>query len=117
MPTTIVVNGVPLITGGVFAGGAVTVIVNAARLADSVPSLTLMEIPEKSPLIEAPGVPDNLPVDVLNDAHAGRLLILNVSESPSASVAVGRNEYALPASTVVAGIPDICGALLPTTTG
>ena len=45
-----------------------------------------------------------------NVAHAGRFWMLNVSTSPSGSLAAGVNEYAWPAVTVVAGCPVIVGA-------
>jgi hypothetical protein len=53
----------------------------------------------------AVGVPDKRPVVGENVAHAGRFWILNVSTSPSGSLAVGVNEYAWPAVTVVNGCP------------
>jgi hypothetical protein len=56
------------------------------------------------------GVPENCPVDVLNAAHAGLFAIENLSVSPLASVALGRNAYAPPAFTDVAGEPLIVGA-------
>jgi len=40
----------------------------------------------------AVGVPCSRPVVVLNVAHAGLLVIENVNESPSGSLAVGWNE-------------------------
>jgi hypothetical protein len=58
-------------------------------------------------------VPDNRPVVVLNVAHAGGFTMLNVNALPFASAAVGVNEYALPATTDVAGVPEMVGAMLP----
>lgn len=92
---------------------AVTVIVNAGKLtAAALPSVTLIEIPEKVPACPAAGVPDSPPVAVENVAHAGLLLMLNERESESASDAVGVKLYALPAATEVAGVPEIAGAEL-----
>ena len=51
-----------------------------------------MTMPVVVPTCCAAGVPDNLPVAVSNDAHVGRFETLNVSVSPSGSLAVGVNE-------------------------
>jgi hypothetical protein len=56
------------------------------------PSLTLITILLDVPTLLALGVPCNRPVVVLNVAHAGALLIENVSGSPSGSDAVGWND-------------------------
>lgn len=58
------------------------------------------------------GVPDSTPVAVLNEAHAGRLAIEKVSDCDSASDAEGENTYGRVACTVVAGAPEITGAVL-----
>ena len=50
------------------------------------------------------------PVAALNDAQRGAFAIENVSGSPSASLAVGWNEYAVPFITCVVGLPEITGA-------
>ena len=71
------------------------------------PSLTLIVMPANVPA--AVGVPVRRPVVVLNEAHAGRFAMLNVSVLPSGSLAVGVNEYAVPAVTVVARVPEIVG--------
>ncbi|HJY36727.1 MAG TPA: hypothetical protein VJ299_04635, partial [Steroidobacteraceae bacterium] len=75
------------------------------------PSLTLITTFAYVPVLALVGVPDNCPVDVLNAAHAGLFAMENFSVSPLASAAVGRNAYALPAFTDVAGAPLIVGAL------
>jgi hypothetical protein len=55
------------------------------------------------------GVPCKRPVVVLNVAHVGLFVIEYVSVLPSGSLAVGWNEYAVPAVTDVGGAPDITG--------
>src|SRR5688572_18319277 len=60
----------------------------------------------------APGVPLNRPVLVLNAAQPGSFAIANVKLSPSASFALGVNEYCDPWFTVVAGVPVIVGSAL-----
>ncbi len=60
---------------------------------------------------DAVGVPDSKPVAALNVAHEGRFTTLNVSELPSASLATGWNAYAVPTVPVVAGLPEITGAI------
>ena len=58
------------------------------------------------------GVPVSCPVLVSKVAQSGTLEIAKVSASPSASEAVGVKTYVLPAITLVAGDPEICGAAL-----
>ncbi len=67
-----------------------TVIPNAASDALAWPSVTLIVMPLKVPTPDA--VPSSRPVVVLNVAHEGRFVMLNVSELPSGSLAVGVNE-------------------------
>jgi hypothetical protein len=55
------------------------------------------------------GVPDSRPVVLLNVAHEGWFQIPNEMVSPSASVAVGVNEYGVPTTAVVGGVPEIVG--------
>jgi hypothetical protein len=86
---------------------------NAGKLALAVPSLTLILMLLNVPTLAAVGVPLSRPVLELNAAQAGALAMLNVSVLPSASVALGENTYALPCSTLVLGVPAICGAELP----
>jgi hypothetical protein len=47
---------------------------------------------------------------VLNVAHEGLFAMLNVSVLPSGSLADGRNEYSVPCSTDVVGLPEMVGA-------
>jgi hypothetical protein len=47
---------------------------------------------------------------VLKLAHAGLLATEKPNALPFASLAVGWNEYATPAPTVVAGVPEMTGA-------
>jgi hypothetical protein len=85
------VAGVPLIVGVRF-GSAWTLIENALSEADARPSLTEITMFAYVPTCEVVGVPDKRPVDVLNDAQAGRFAMEYVSESPSASLPAGMNE-------------------------
>jgi hypothetical protein len=68
-----------------------------------------MTMPDVVPTFALVGVPLSRPVVVLNVAQAGLFRMLNVSVSPSLSVAVGWKEYACPTATVVAGVPEILG--------
>ncbi len=68
------------------------------------------------PAWDSAGVPDNRPVLASNVAQVGWLPMLNVSVSLSASDAVGVKAYACPATTDVAGEPEITGARLPIST-
>src|SRR5262245_13876607 len=63
------------------------------------------------PTLTDAGVPCNRPVVVLNVAQLGWFVMLNVSVPPSASVAVGVNEYCVPTVAVVGGDPPIVGGL------
>jgi hypothetical protein len=56
------------------------------------------------------GQPLSFPVRVLNHIQRGLLTMLNVSRSPSASAAPGRNTYNVPRLALVAGWPQIFGA-------
>ena len=114
MPTVIDVGGTPVIVGGRF-GGALTTIENVASCAlPPCPSLTLMPMLENVPTLAVAGVPCRRPVVVLNVAHVGRLVTLKVSVPPSESLAVGVNEYSVPAVTVVGGAPEIDGGTFGT---
>ncbi len=64
---------------------------------------------ENVPVCALLGVPDSLPVVVLNAAQAGLFAMLNVSVLPSGSRAVGVNAYATPVRTEVGGVPEIVG--------
>lgn len=68
----------------------VTAIANGARAAVEGPSVTLITIWEKVPALV--GVPDNRPVLVLKDAHAGWPEIENVNVRPDGPVALGVKE-------------------------
>lgn len=87
----------------------VTLRVNA-RFADALPSETVIVTPFCVPPYAELGVPESLPVDVLNVAQAGLPEMLNVSGSLFASFAVGVKLYAAPTATEVAGVPVIVGA-------
>ena len=75
------------------------------------PSLTLMTMSMYSPAEVEVGVPDRRPVDELNDAQVGRLTMLKLRASPSASNAAGVSVYVCPVVTDVGGVPEIVGAL------
>jgi hypothetical protein len=82
-----------------------------ARLADALLSDTVIVTPFWVPPYAELGVPDSLPVDVLNVAQAGLPEMLNVSGSLFASLAVGVKLYAAPTATDVAGVPLITGGV------
>jgi hypothetical protein len=82
---------------------------NAGSDALAFPSLTLIVMPLCVPV--ADGVPDSLPVEVLNVAHVGLFAMLNVNGSLLASLAVGVKLYAVPTLAVVAGVPVMVGAV------
>jgi hypothetical protein len=104
------VAGVPEIVGARFAA-ALTVIANGASDTPAAsPSLTLMTMPLNVPTFWLVGVPDSRPVPVLNVAQLGMFAIVKPSVSLSASAALGVNEYAVPAVTLVGGVPLIVGA-------
>jgi hypothetical protein len=93
------VAGVPLIvgeTGGgapaCWIGGAVTVMVNGESADVPVPSVTEIVTLRSVPTSVAAGVPDNWPVEVLNDAQVGWFMIENVRVPPLGLDAVGVNE-------------------------
>src|SRR5262245_57489442 len=56
------------------------------------------------------GVPLRRPVDAVNVAQDGRFVTEYVSVSPSASAPVGWKLYAVVASMLVVGVPEIVGA-------
>ena len=93
---------------------SITWIENGGKLAVACPSLTLIVMLAYTPASPLPGVPNSAPVAVLKLAQAGRLLMLNVKLSPSASLASGVKLYALSASTALAGVPEIVGAVFVT---
>ena len=110
MPCITDVGGVPEITGAPFAGAVLlTVSENAGNCAVRLPSLTLIAMLLVVPTLLAVGVPCSRPVVVLNVVQLGWFVMLKVSVPPSESLAVGVNEYAVPAVTVVGGEPEIVG--------
>ena len=58
------------------------------------------------------GVPAILPVEAVNFAHDGLLVMEKRNRFPSGSEAVGWNVYCEPATTVAGGEPEIVGAEL-----
>jgi hypothetical protein len=93
----------------VSVAAGVTVIAKAGSDADPEPSLTLMTIPVEVPAFAAAGVPLRLPVAVLNVAQEGLPAIEKVRVPPEGLDAFGWNAYGLPATTWVAGVPEIVG--------
>jgi len=89
-PACTEVPGVPEIVGPLAV--AVTVIAKLGMLAEFVPSLTEITMPEVVPTSPLAGVPVSAPVDVENAAQLGLLAIENVSAPPLGSVVVGVNE-------------------------
>jgi len=71
---------------------AVTVMVNGARDAEAVPSLTEIVMLANVPTFDAAGVPDSWPVVVLNEAQDGMFAIEKLSAAPRGLDAVGVNE-------------------------
>jgi hypothetical protein len=88
----------------------VTLIENAGKETEECPSLTLMVMFESVPTSDEAGVPLSRPVAESKLDHDGAFWTEKVSESPSASDAVGTKEYADPAWTLVAGVPEMVGA-------
>src|SRR5690606_37307074 len=88
---------------------SVTVISNGPKVALASPSLAVIVIPEKVPTCSASGVPEICPVLSSNTAHAGRFEAVNVSVSPSGSLAAGRKVYGWPTRTAVPGGPVLLG--------
>src|SRR5512142_184360 len=96
-------------TGGGGGAALVTVIANAGSEALLDPSLALITIPGSVPTLAADGVPASCPVAASNFAHAGLPTIAKVSLAPLASLALGRNRYALATVACVAGVPEMLG--------
>jgi hypothetical protein len=70
-----------------------------------------MPIFEYVPTFALLGVPLSWPVEVLKVAQLGMLVIVKVSVPPLGSVVLGVNVYFCPATTLVAGLPEIVGEL------
>ena len=87
--------------------------VNGASVEETLPSLTPIVMFANDPVLAEDGVPDKRPVVELNAAQPGLFLIVNVSLSPSASLAVGWNAYDWLTTALVDGDPLIFGAELP----
>src|SRR5690349_22803519 len=104
------VGGEFTVAGGVCA--PVTSMRNCGRSATALPSLASMVIMPDMPTSAWDGVPVTRPVDLLMLAQAGRLVAVNESASPSGSVDCGWNEYAVPAVSLVGGLPVITGGRL-----
>jgi hypothetical protein len=105
-----VVAGVRLIVGARLLVAVRTVIENAGSATLVPPSLTLMTMLEAVPRFALLGVPESLPVEVLNTSQLGLFWMENVSVLPSASAAVGWKLYATPTIAPVGRMPLIVGA-------
>jgi hypothetical protein len=115
-PPVLTVAGLALrLTVGLPAA-AFTLMVKAGSVADALPSLTLITMPESVPTSAAAGVPLSCPVVVSNLAQGGLFVMENVRLFPDGSLAVGAKEYAVPAVTLVPGVPEIAGPAAPDTT-
>lgn len=113
-PLVLRVGGVQLsVAEPLLVPGLLTAMLNARSEVRLVPSLALITMFEYVPTCDEFGVPVNAPVLVLKLAQLGRLLMDHVSERPSGSDPLGRNEYALPETTDVDGVPLTVGARLP----
>src|SRR5688500_11252388 len=88
LPSVFSVGGVQL-TVAVPLDSANTDRLNAGSETTAVPSDTEIVMLVKLRMSSRPGVPDSLPVAVLNVAQDGRFWMLNVSALPSGSVALG----------------------------
>ena len=96
-------------TGGGGGAAFATVIANAGSEALLDPSLALITIPGSVPTFAADGVPASWPVAESKFAQAGLAAIAKVSFAPLASLALGRNMYALETIAWVAGVPEMLG--------
>ena len=97
---------------GTSTAGACTLMENAGREADALPSLTLIRMLPQVPAADECGVPESCPVLVLNVAQVGAFAMLKVSGRPCGSLANGVKLYCEPASTQEAGVPEIVGPVL-----
>jgi len=109
-PPRTTVLGVALKLAVGLTAAASTVIAKAGNAAEARPSLTLITMPAYVPTFAAAGAPLSRPLAVLKLAQEGLLTMENVRMLPDGSVAVGVNEYAVPAVTLVPGEPEIVGA-------
>src|SRR5271170_3682227 len=97
--------------GGVGGADEATVMANAGSDADPYALLTLITMPEEVPTFAAAGVPLNCPVAALNAAQEGLPEIRKVRVPPEGFATLGWNEYRLPVTALVAGVPEMIGAV------
>src|SRR6185437_3711855 len=88
-----------------------TVIVNAASAALVVPSLTVITMPASVPTSPLAGVPLSCPLAMLKLAQLGLFWILKLSVLPLESLALGVNEYAVPACAWIGAFPLMVGGI------
>jgi len=86
-----------------------TAIEKEGRAALEEPSLTEITMPEYVPTFAAVGVPDSMPLVVLNVAQVGLFCTLKLNAPPLGSLVDGVKLYAEPAVTLVAGVPLMLG--------
>src|SRR5690606_23443835 len=110
VPAATVPGGSPEIEGAVLTVARRTVISNGGSVVVARPSVTAITTSRYRPALACGGTPSSSPVSASNDAHGGRLLIVNESGSPSASEACGTKRYVSPARTDGEGVPAIVGA-------
>lgn len=97
--------------GGGLLAGAETVMVKGESEARAMPSLTPITMLPDVPTLAAVGVPVNWPVVELKLAQDGLPEIENLSVVPRGPLALGVKAYAVPATSVRAGEPDMVGLI------
>jgi hypothetical protein len=112
VPTFTLVAGVPVMVGGWFVvvDAGLTSSVKAGSETVDVPSETDMVMLLLVRWSAAVGVPESLPVLVLNVVNGGLCATEKVSLLRSASLAVGWKLHAVPTRVTVVGVPLIFGA-------
>jgi hypothetical protein len=84
-------TGVAVVGGG--GGAGLTVMVNAGSAAEFPDALASISILLSEPTLEADGVPDSEPLELLKVAQAGLFAMLKLTDWPLGALTVGVNEY------------------------